>query len=82
MAASLEGISHENNLSSDTKMIYRTQFKLVVQERWFTTAVITINEISIYGRRNGKRRNGKRRKAPIRPDQSISNRAELLLVEK
>jgi hypothetical protein len=31
-ARSLEGISHENNLSSDIKMIYRTQFKPVVRD--------------------------------------------------
>lgn len=37
-ARSLEGISHENNLSSDVKMTYRSQFKLVVQVRWFVTA--------------------------------------------
>jgi hypothetical protein len=31
-ARSLEGISHENNLASDIKMIYRSQFKPVVRE--------------------------------------------------
>jgi hypothetical protein len=68
-ARSLEGISHENNLSSDTKMTYRTQFKLVVQEPWLRRAVIMI-------------RDGIPGKVAIRSDQAISNRTELLLVQK